>query len=47
MCGSTVDIQSLTAEIKRGKKRRKKKKERTRMWADKDQRFSSGIGSPG
>jgi len=25
MCGSTVDIQSPTAEIRRGKKRRKKK----------------------
>jgi len=24
MCGSMVDIQSLTAEIRRGKKRRKK-----------------------
>ena len=25
MCGSTVDIQSATAEIRRGKKKRKKK----------------------
>jgi len=33
MCGSTVDIQSATAENRRGKKKekeRKKKKERTR-----------------
>jgi len=29
MCGSTVDIQSPTAEIKRGKKERKKKEETT------------------
>jgi len=28
MCGSMADIQSLTAEIRRGKKKRKKKKER-------------------
>jgi len=28
MCGSIADIQSLTAEIRRGKKKRKKKKER-------------------
>jgi len=28
MCGSTVDIQSLTAEIRRGKKEEKRKKER-------------------
>jgi len=27
MCGSMTDIQSVTAEIRRGKKRRKKKKE--------------------
>jgi len=26
MCGSMADIQSLTAEIRRGKKRRRKKK---------------------
>jgi len=26
MCGSTVDIQSPTAEIRRGKKKKKKKK---------------------
>jgi len=32
MCGSMADIQSATAEIRRGKKRRKK--ERTRMWAN-------------
>jgi len=29
MCGSMVDIQSPTAEIRRGKKERKKKKETT------------------
>jgi len=29
MCGSTVDIQSATAEIRRGKKKTKKKKEKT------------------
>jgi len=28
MCGSMVDIQSTAAEIWRGKKRKKKKKER-------------------
>jgi len=28
MCGSTVDIQSATAEIRRGKKRKKKEEER-------------------
>jgi len=27
MCGSMADIQSPTAEIRRGKKRKKKKKE--------------------
>jgi len=27
MCGNMVDIQSLTAEIRRGNKKRKKKKE--------------------
>jgi len=31
MCRSMVDIQSATAEIRRGEKR---KKERTRMWAN-------------
>ena len=37
MCGSMVDIQSLTAEIRRGKKkerRRRKKQDETRMWAN-------------
>jgi len=29
MCGSMVDIQSLTAEIRRGNKKRRKKKEET------------------
>jgi len=29
MCGSMVDIQSTAAEIRRGKKKRKKKKEIT------------------
>jgi len=29
MCGSMVDIQSATAEIRRGKKDRKKKEETT------------------
>jgi len=29
MCGSMVDIQSLTAEIRRGNKKRRKKKEQT------------------
>jgi len=29
MCGSMVDIQSTAAEIRRGKKERKKKKEIT------------------
>jgi len=33
MCGSMVDIQSLAAEIRRGNKK-KKKEERTRMWAN-------------
>jgi len=28
MCGSTVDVQSATAEIRRGKERRKKKKKK-------------------
>jgi len=28
MCGSMADIQSVTAEIRRGKKERKKKEER-------------------
>jgi len=28
MCGSMVDIQSLITDIRRGKKRKKKKKER-------------------
>ena len=37
MCGSMVDIQSLTAEISRGNKKeeeRKKKQDETRMWAN-------------
>jgi len=36
MCESMVNIQSPTAEIRRGnkKRRRKKKEERTRMWAN-------------
>ena len=35
MCRSMVDIQSATAEIRRGKKEERKKKERkTTMWAD-------------
>jgi len=29
MCGSMVDIQSLTAEIRRGKKRKKEEEETT------------------
>jgi len=29
MCGSMADIQSVTAEIRRGKKRRKKEEEET------------------
>jgi len=29
MCGSMADIQSLTAEIRRGNKKRKKKEEET------------------
>jgi len=35
MCASMADIHSATAEIRRGKKR--KKEDRTRMWAN-DQR---------
>jgi len=31
MCGSMADIQSATAEIRRGKKRKKKEKETTRQ----------------
>ena len=34
MCQSMVDIQSPTAEIRRGKKRRRKKQDETRMWAN-------------
>jgi len=38
MCGSMVDIQSLTAEIRRGNKKeeeeRRKKQDETRMWAN-------------
>ena len=38
MCGSMVDIQSSTAEIRWGKKEeeeeRKKKQDETRMWAN-------------
>jgi len=35
MCGSMVDIQSLTAEIRRGhKKEERKKQDETRMWAN-------------
>jgi len=33
MCGSMVDIQSATAEIRRGEKR-KTETGQTRMWAD-------------
>jgi len=31
MCGSMADIQSPTAEIRRGNKKKKKKKERNRI----------------
>jgi len=37
ICGSMVDIQSLTAEIRRGNKKEEEKRtkeERTRMWAN-------------
>jgi len=34
MCGSTVDIQSPTAEIRPGKKEERKKLDETRMWAN-------------
>jgi len=34
MCGSMVDIQSLTAEIRRGNKKKKKKKEERRKKQD-------------
>ena len=38
MCGSMADIQSPTAEIKRGKKeekrKKKKKQDENRMWAN-------------
>jgi len=36
MCGSMVDIQSLTAEIRRVNKEeeRRKKQDKTRMWAN-------------
>ena len=40
MCGSMADIQSATAEIRRGKK--KKKQDRTRMWAN-AQRFTEFL----
>jgi len=35
MCGSMVDIQSATAEIRQGKKEERRKKQyKTRMWAN-------------
>ena len=34
MCGSMVDIQYATAEIRRGQKRKKEEEEQTRMWAN-------------
>jgi len=35
MCGSMIDIESATAEIRRGKKEGKKKQyENTRIWAN-------------
>ena len=34
MCRSMVDIQSATVEIRRGKKEKKKKQDKTRMWAN-------------
>jgi len=34
MCGSMVDIQSATAEIRRGQKRKKEEEEQIRMWAN-------------
>jgi len=34
MCGSMVDIQSPTTEIRRGNKKRSKKQDETRMWAN-------------
>jgi len=33
MCGGMADIQSVAAEMRQGKKRRKKE-EQTRMWAN-------------
>jgi len=32
MCGSVVDIQSAMAEIRRGKKKRRKKEDRRNHW---------------
>jgi len=40
MCGSMVDIQSLTAEIRRGKKR---KKERTKIEETTGQKYNVRI----
>ena len=34
MCGSMVDIQSLTAEISRGKRRRRRRRENLRAQAE-------------
>jgi len=40
MCGSMVDMQSPTAEIRRGKKEERKKKETTK------QKYNGHIGRP-
>jgi len=44
MCGSVVDIQSVTAEIRQGKKERRKKEEETT--GQKHNGLSYSIGQP-
>jgi len=42
MCGSMADIKSAAAEIRRGKKKRRKNKEQTTAWKYNGLPYSTG-----
>jgi len=46
MCGSTADIQSATAEIRRGKNKRRKKKKEEETTGQKYNGLPYSIGRP-
>jgi len=46
MCGSIADIQSVTAEIRRGKKERRKKKKEEETTGQKYNGLPYSIGRP-